>query len=52
MCTKFEPSRLIFIFISCHQLSIAVDSCHEKNINGIFIYTLKLICVPNFSSLG
>ena len=30
----------------------AFDSCHKKSFNGIFIYPLKLIPVPNFSSLG
>ena len=28
------------------------DSLYEKKITGIFLYTLKLILVPNFSSLG
>ena len=37
--------------ISCQQLLTADDSCHEKNLNGIFIHILKVICVPNFSSL-
>ena len=27
-------------------------SCHKQNLNGIFIYPLKLMPVPNFSSLG
>ena len=51
-CAKFQLSRLIFIFTSCQQLLTADDSCHKKNLNGIFIYPLKLIPVPNFSSLG
>ena len=51
MCAKFQVSRLIFIFISCQQLLTAEDSCHNF-FNGIFIYPLKLIPVPNFSSLG
>ena len=37
---------------SCYQLLTADDSCYEKKLNGIFIYPLKLIFVPNFSSLG
>ena len=52
MRTKFLLSRLIFIFISCYQLLTADYSCYEKKLNGIFIYPLKLIPVPNFSSLG
>ena len=50
MCAKFQLSRMIFIFISCQQLLTADDSCHRKKFNGIFIYSLKLIPVPNFSS--
>ena len=38
--------------MSCQQLLTADDSCHEKSLNVIFIYTLKVICVPNFSPLG
>ena len=34
------------------QLLTADDRCHEKNVNEIFIFTLKVICVVNFSSLG
>ena len=55
-CAKFQLSKLIFIFINCHQQSTAVltadDSIYEKKITGIFMYTLKLILVPNFSSLN
>ena len=52
---KFQISRLIFIFISCQQLLTAVDSWWQlclKELNGIFIYALKLTPAPNFSSLG
>ena len=42
ICTKFQLSRLIFIFINCYQI--------KKN-TGIFMYTQKLILVQNFSSL-
>ena len=52
MHAKFQPSRLNFIFINCYQLSPAVDSLYDKNLKGIFIYTLKFIYVPNFGSLG
>ena len=54
-CAKFQLSRMIFIFISCQQLLSAVDSSWQllrKKLNGIFIYPLKLIPVPNFSSPG
>ena len=51
-CAEFQLSRLIFIFISCQQLLSADDSWFEKNLIAIFVYTLKLILVPNFSSLG
>ena len=37
---------------SCWQLLTADDSCHQKNLNRIFIYPLMLIPVPNFSSPG
>ena len=37
---------------SCYQLLTADDRCYEKNLNEIFIYVLKMICVPNFRSLG
>ena len=52
---KFQLSRLIFIFISCQQLLTVVDSWWQLSrifLDGIFIYPLKLIPVPNFSSLG
>ena len=56
---KFQLSRLIFIFISCLsdfisccQLWTADDSWYEKNSTVIFMYTLKCILMPNFSSLG
>ena len=52
---KFQLSRLIFIFISCQQLLTAVDSWWQLSqifFDGIFIYPLKLILVPNFSSSG
>ena len=54
-CAKFQLFRLIFIFISCQQLLTAVDSWWQLSrifFDGIFIYPLKLIPVPNFSSLG
>ena len=55
MCAKFQLSRLILILSAVNsywQLLTADDSRHKKNLNGIFIYPLKLIPVPNFSSLG
>ena len=59
ICAKFQLSKLIFIFINCYQLSLAVNSCWQlitvymkKKLTGIFMYTLKLILVPNFSSLA
>ena len=54
-CAEFWLSGLIFIFICCQQLLTAFDSWwqpSQKKLNGIFIYPLKLIPVPNFSSLG
>ena len=40
-----------------HQLLSAADGCwqliwKEKNLTGIFMYTLKLVLVPNFISLA
>ena len=59
ICAKFQLSRLIFIFINCFQLSSTIDSCWhlmtadmKKSLSGIFIYTLELVLVPNFSSLA
>ena len=55
MCTKFQLSRLIFIFINCFQLLRAINtdnSWYDKILTGIFMCTLKLICVPNFSFLS
>ena len=58
ICAEFQLSRLIFIFINCQQLLSAVESCWQlmtadmKKMTGIFMYTLKLILVPNFGSLG
>ena len=49
---KFQLSNLILIFINFYQLSSAVDSWYDKNLTGLFIYTLKFILVRNFSSLG
>ena len=55
MCAKFQLSWLIFIFINrCQQLT-GIYSWWQliwKNLTGIFVCTLKLICVPNFSSPG
>ena len=59
-CQKFLLSRLIFIFINCYQLSSAVGSCWQlmtadiKNVTGILMYTLKLICDTwfSFTSVG
>ena len=61
-CAECQLSRLIFIFISCQQLLSAFnswwqlmtadESWNDKNLTGLFIYTLKFILVPNFSSLG
>ena len=53
----FQLSRLIFIFVNCYRLSSAVgrtaaDSWYENNLIEIFMYTLQLVLLPNFSSLG
>ena len=50
-CAKFQFSRLIFIFINCYQLLTPDDSWYEKKLTWIFMYKLKLVLVPNFSSL-
>ena len=57
-CAKYQLPRLIFIFVNFYQLSLAHwklqtadGSWFEKKSTGIFMYTLKLILVPNFSSL-
>ena len=42
----------MLIFINCYQLLTTDDGWYEKNWTETFMYTLKLICVPNFSSLG
>ena len=52
ICAKLKLSGLIFIVISCQQLLPVTDSCHEKYSNGIVIFTLMVIYVPNFRSLG
>ena len=52
MHAKFQLFWSTLIFISCKQLLSAADRCKEKNLKEIFIYVLKMICVPNFSSLG
>ena len=55
MFAKFQLYSLTFIFISCKQLLSAADRWWQmlwKNLNEIFIYVLKMICVPNFRSLG
>ena len=49
-CAEFQPSRLIFIFISCQQLLSAVDSWYEKKLTGVFMFTLVLVL--NFNSLA
>ena len=49
---KFQLSRLIFIFMNCYQLLTADESCYEKNSTEIFMYTIKFILGPNFSSLS
>ena len=51
MCAKFLVSGLIFIFISCQQLLIADDRCYEKK-ERVFSFVLKIIHMPNFSSIG
>ena len=54
-CAEFQLSRLISIFISCQQLLSVVDSWRQlsqKKINGITIYHLKLIPLPNFGYVG
>ena len=45
---KFQFSRLFFIFSNFLQLIWAVD----KKSNGIFIYSLNVIFVPNLSSVS
>ena len=48
-------SRLIFYLINFYQLSAAVDSWWQLiwiKLTGIFLYTLLVISLPNFSSLG
>ena len=55
MFAKFQLSRLIFVFISCQQLLrlfTADDSCHEKKLNGISIYSLNVMSAPNLSCEG
>ena len=37
---------------SLWQLLTTDDNCYEKKLNGIFIYTIQPIFVPNLSSLG
>ena len=49
---KFQLSRLILIFINWYQLLTADESLYEKNSTGIFMYNLKLILEPNFSSIS
>ena len=49
---KNSSAELTFIFISCYQLLTADDRWYEKKIKWNFIYILKMICMPNFSSLG
>ena len=48
---KTSSAELVFIVISCYQLLTADDRCYKKNLNEIFIYVLKMICMPYFSSL-
>ena len=48
----FNFYQLSTAVISCWRLLTADDSCYEKNFTGIFMYTLKLILVLNFSSLA
>ena len=54
---QIQLSSLIFFsstVIRCYQLSTAVkddDSWYERKSNGIFMYRLKFIIVPNISSL-
>ena len=37
---------------SCYWLLTADDRCYDRKSNEIFIYVLKMKCVPNFRSLG
>ena len=55
MCAKFELFRLILfssVFYCCWQLLKANESWYRKYWAGCFIRALKMIHVPNFSSLG
>ena len=54
ICAKFQHSKLIFIFVdfySCYQLLTADDSSREEKIIWIFIYHLKIVNLPNLSSV-
>ena len=48
----FHFHQLSTTVISCWRLLKTDDSWYEKSLTGIVVYTLKLILVPNFSSLG
>ena len=50
-----RPNSYGQLFRCWKLFSTAIDSWWQmswKNLNGIFIFTLKVIFVPNFSSLG
>ena len=42
----------LYVNFHFHQLLTADDSCHKKNLNGIFIYSLNVMSVPSLSSAG
>ena len=52
MCTKFQLSKLIFVFIYWYQLLTADDRRYDKKLTEIFMCTIKFLCVLNFSHLG
>ena len=49
LSTPINFYQLLSAFISCWQL---MPADMNKELTGIFMYTLKLILLPNFSSLG
>ena len=59
ICAIYQLSIIIIIFyqllsavISCWQLLTADDNWYENSFTGIFMYTLLVISLPNFSSVG
>ena len=49
---NFHFHQLLSAVISCCQLLTADDCWYEKSLTEIFMYTLKLILLSNFSSLS